>query len=636
MTASSADAPMRGRPVARTLTAIAVAAAVLAGGGWTAQAQSSGPIQLFPGATGSSETPQQDTPAFAVPAAPGAIEPAVKAQPFSVTASPAAAGRDGIAVTDVAALSPEAVGTLSAKSGGLPQDMWTGTSRTVAMRLLSALPVTAPSPARQDIAARLLLSSAQPPAGAGQPGLLDLRLSALLTMGQTEAVRALAKTVTGPGRTEAVERAVVDSLLVDNRLDEACKAVESGLSAYPGMYWQKATAFCLYRAGRTEQANIQVTLLRESKVDDPVFLWAAEQMSGLKVQPLTGFQNPTPLTVAMIRESGRPYPNNTLTDVAPWMARAIALGVKTDVSQRFAAAQMAVAGGSLTAAELTSLYTSVGFNDADYTRPVTDLVNDGSGKAAAVMYQQVLRQTTPAQRTEWIARAMEQGIRTGQEMVVAQVYAPIVRDVLPDPAQTWFLPVAVRILLGAGLTEDALRWVRLGQDMAGRGDAAAATLLDSVWLLRRLAVPSGLSHWSPQEYENWRAALTRSVETRLMLKGSKTPTTQMADRLQARGLALLQATGEALSADDWAVLWGSPAVDEAKAPSASRALALSSAVLNKRLAEGVALSLMVQDTAPTAQVADVAVAQAVESLRRLGQDPLARRLALEAAISAGL
>lgn len=634
MTVSSADTGMTGRPARRALTAILFAAAVMSATGG-AQAQSSGPIQLFPGAVGSSADPAPVTKE--VQAGPGAVTPAVSTQPFTVTSPPpAATGRDGIVVTDVVALSPDAVGTLSTKTGGLQQDMWTGTSRTAAVRLLSALPVTALSPARQEIAARLLLSAAQPPAGAGQPTLLELRLSALLTMGQTEAVRTLAKGITGPGRTEAVERAVVDSLLIDGRLDEACKAVEGGLAAYPGSYWQKASAFCLYRSGRTEQANIQVTLLREDKVDDPAFLWAAEQMSGLKGPALSGFQKPSPLTVAMIRETGRPYPNGTLTDAAPWMTRAIVLGTKTDPSVRFSAGQMAVAGGSLSAAELVALYTSTGFNDADYARPVTDLVNDGSGKAAAVMYQMVLRQTAPAQKAEWIARAMDQAVRTGQEMVVAQVYAPLVRDLQPDPSLTGFLPVAVRILLGAGLTEDAQRWVRLGQDLAGRGDASAAAQLDSVWLLRRLAVPSGLSHWSPQEYENWRAAMTRSVETRLMLKGSKVPTTQMADRLQARGIALLQATGEAVSADDWALLWGGPAVDEAKAPSAARSSALSAAVLNKRLAEGVALSLLVQDTAPTAQVSDVAVAQAVESLRRLGQDPLSRRLAIEAALSAGL
>lgn len=663
MTASNADlrglaatrqrsGNWRGAVTGPVLAASLLVSGVCAGGALVSGAAlaqgSSGPLQLLPGsisrpATDPTQQPVQQ-PSQQPTGRPAVQFGAPSASSSSPASSPGSGGgqgslREGIDVSDLAVISPEALGTLTADRGGFANTMWTGTSRDVAVRLLAALPLNASSPARQDVVRRLLLTSAQPPAGGSQPSLLDLRLSALMTLGATDSVRMLAKGITGQARTESVDRAVVDTLLVDNRVDEACALAEGGLAAYPSPYWQKVAAFCLFRAGKVEQANVQVTLLREQKLDDPAFLWAAEQMSGLRVLPLKGFQSPSPLTVAMIRETGRPYPTGTLVDAAPWLARAVAAGTKTDPSVRFAAGQRAVLTGSLSGSELATLYASVGFNEADYARQPADLVADADPKTAAVLYQMVMRQTTGQARAEWVVRAWDQATRQGQALVAAQVYAPVVRDVLPDPAQTWFVPTAVRILAAAGQMDDAARWVALAEDMGRRGDASASKLLESLWLLRRLMASSGLTHWTSQEYDGWRSALTQTVEANAAaVSGGKdpAPTTRLVQKAQGRGIALLQATGEVVSADLWAPLWSGPAVDEAPAPPASRMQVLDSAVQTRRLAEGIGLSLMVLGDAAPAAGADIAVAEAVSALRHLGFDGLSRRIAVEAAVAGGL
>lgn len=539
--------------------------------------------------------------------------------------------RQGIVADELGGIGPEAVGLLDAGRGGLPADMWQGTDRTVAVLLLDTLAVDAPSPARQALARTFLLSAATPPSGGSDPSLLDLRAAKLLEMGATEDLRALADAVPAAQRTPRLQRAVADSLFIDGRLDEACALVDALAPTASDVYWQKAQVFCALHRGQTERAGLLTTMLREQGIEDPAFLWAAEQLSGLRVLSLSGFPKPQPLTMAMIRATGRPYPAGLLVDPAPWVLRAVAMGDVGDAGVRLGAAQQAVLYGALKPQDLAALFEARSIPDKAFTRPLPEIAADNAPQTAALLWQLAKRQQVPAATAEVVVRALDLADRQGAYLAAAHLYAPLMDSIPRTPDLLWFAEPAARALYAAGRREAAHSWYQMLADAAVR-DASAARAADALWALDRLAFEAGDDHWPPRRMEAWERVTT----ARAQAAETAEPTTRRVTRLHARLLGLLQATGDTVEVADWARLWEAMPQEEGYMPPGPRWHALGAAADAMRVAEITGLALNVLDGAAPGQVSDAALLRVVESLRVAGLEAAARDIAVEAAVAAGL
>lgn len=571
----------------------------------------SGPIRLFPdpGAEGQ-EAPPEDAPREV---------------------------RDGIlAIDSLDAVSAEAAGLLDPGAGGLPLDMWQGSERAVIAQALRALPVTSGAPARNALARRLLLTAAPPPeagAGAETADLLELRLDRLLALGATAQVRDLVAAVSPDARpgaqAEPLRRAEANAWLIDNRTDEACAIVEDGLSRFDPVWWQKAATFCQLAKGNIQAANLQLSMLREQGVDDAAFLWAAEQLAGLRVLSLHGLSDPSPLTIAMIRATGRPYPAGTLVDPEPWLARAVALGDRTDMDLRLQAAEGAYLAGAFSREALTALYEQVDFPQDAFAQPLSEVVSEPGVRTNALLWQMAAGQTVPAAKVEVIAAALEVAADRGRPLLGAHLYAPQIAALPTATEFLWFAGPAARALYAAGDAEGGRAWFRLAAEAAPTS-ATAALAADAVWPLDRIAFETASDRWPARRLDAWRRGATEAAEDADGADAADRPA-----RLEARLLSLFQATGDRVRAADWAPLFGRPSHDGA-VPAAPAWHAITDATDNLRLGETVLLGLLIlNDAAPGAE-SDAALYRVVESLRLVGLEDTARRIALESAVAAGL
>jgi hypothetical protein len=600
-----------------------------------------GPLRLFPlPGTGAGAEADDGPAAKAAPEAPREV-------------------REGIvAIDDLGAVSAEAAGLLDPADSGLPADLWQGSEHTVIARALASLPVSAPSRSRSDLARRLLLATAAPPAAAdsataaGTPAakadLLTLRLDRLLAMGATAEARALADAVSPDARpgaaAEPLRRTVADAWLVDNRLDEACAVIADGLTRFDGIYWQKASTFCDLVQGRPQAASLRLAMLREQGLNDEAFQWAAEQLAGLRVLSLNGLSHATPLTVAMMRETGRPYPAGTLVDPQPWLLRAVALGDKTDTETRLRTAEQAFLAGALDRDGLTALYDGLTFSDAAFATPLPEVAGRTGVRANALLWQMARRQPVPVAQAEVIAVALEAAETNRQGLLAAYLYAPVIAAMPRTPDLMWFVPVAGRALYGAGRPEEARSWFRLAAEAAATSSEAAQAA-DALWPLDRIATESTRDRWPPRRLAAWRQTLDQRAGE------SGEPAAQRRSRLESLVLSLFQATGDRVTAADWAPLFDTaPAADWAPlfdtAPAAGGAggagaslpawHAVTEATDALRVGESALLALMILGDAPPDEVSGAALSRAVESLRLVGLEDPARRIAAESAVAAGL
>lgn len=342
-----------------------------------------------------------------------------------------------ITVRQLDELSSDSIGLLDGFTGGLPVDLWAGTSKEFVDVLLPRLPEQVKSVATRDLARRLLLSVARPPKpsqtedvfvdmtaivpsaigftpdaelaldesdtseekteGEGL-ALLEQRLTRLAAMGDWASVGAMITMVPQSSVTDGMRILASDLGLVEGRVDQVCIDANENLRFSNNPYWQKVFAFCQLRDGNVASAFLTLDLLRETGIDDAAFFWVAELMAGNRPITPSGLDRLSPLQLAMLRHAGRPFPPQLVRDGDPTLLRVLATSeplyvaaddeaeevvaerVRQGLDQRLEAAERAVELGALTPDVLRALYRAEGVLDAENAAA---LEQSGEGSAAA-------------------------------------------------------------------------------------------------------------------------------------------------------------------------------------------------------------------------------------------------------------
>jgi hypothetical protein len=190
------------------------------------------------------------------------------------------------------------------------------------------------------------------------------------------------------------------------------------------------------------------------------------------------------------------------------------------------------------------------------------------------------------------------GLQSGGFFLAARLVLPALRDVAPDPSLAGLAPAAARLLLAAGDYPAAQRWGALMSEDEAR----------SVGML--LALAAGRQQQTLRQTE---------VPQNLVF------------------IVLSSALGEPQPPAAWTHLpetaWaaaGSPS------PPPAAWLDLVAAARAKRVGETVLAAVIVASPAGTLSTDPVGLFTAVSSLRQVGLEADARRLAVEAALVAGL
>lgn len=224
---------------------------------------------------------------------------------------------------------PDATGTISARSAGLPRDLWAGSDAQTLAGLLANTP--ARLPAMNALLRRISVAQLSPPANAGdhQGKLFLARADRLLDMGALEQAQALLVTA-GPGNP-AVFRRLFDIALLQGDESRACGFMDNTPGIAPSF---AARIFCLAKSGDwiaaaislrgaeqlglidQEQALLLTHFLDDAFVDHSALLEPRDRLTPLefRIHEAIGQPLPTqPLPVA--------FANSDLRSNNGWKAR---------------------------------------------------------------------------------------------------------------------------------------------------------------------------------------------------------------------------------------------------------------------------------------------------------------------------
>jgi len=597
--------------VARLGLCAALAAALLVA---PAEAQVGPPVKLAPLAD--SETPAGEQPA-------GALDAATAQQ-----GAPSDATQEGrVEVERLAAIDPSSVGLLDQSNGGFGLEMWRGTRRSLVERLLPRLPMGMLSPPMQDLARRLLLSTARVPDGEqGGQSLLGLRIERLAAGGETVAVNDLLRLTPARLTDRAFARARLDGLLLAGNHAGACAEFKSLVADDPDeTYWLKGLTFCKALNGERAAARFAVDLLQElGERGDAAFFALVESLNGATEAQVASLLDPDALHLAMLQVAQLPVPDDALPGAPPSILRAIAKAPNASLELRLAAAEQAEAAGALSAAELAEIYKSVIFEPEQIASSQTIAEREPGPRANALLYQAGQLRSDPAERARALQLAWRLARQHGGFGTQARVNREVALSLGPDESLIWFAEDAVRALIAADEIAAALEWFNLAQAAASRSDTAAGAVLH-LWPLIYVAAPSYADAWDPKLASLWWKGL-ESLDV----------PDEERQRKVALVFTLLHALGYEVPAAEWERLFAAPLTVTAYVPSPPLRHALLAAVKGGRVAETVLLSLLVLgDGGPAGADANV-LSDVVSALRAVDLGVEARAIALEAALAKGV
>lgn len=588
--------------------------ALMAGGqaSWAQEQQDqTGPLSLIP--KGIMTAPE------AAPEPPVVIDG--EAGPGSPPSSGARKRIQGIEVNPLREPSPDAIGVVDGGSDGLGSEMWRGTPRSVAERLLRGLPTTMPSPEMHDLARRLLLSVAEPPTGpaAAEGRFLRLRVAQLTALGEVPALNRLLELVPQQYEDEPLARARVDSLLLVRDFDAACSAIRDRITENVGsVYWAKALIFCQITAGETDRAALGLSLLREQNaLDDSVFSALALKATGMDVA-LPRPKTLTPLDLALLEITATRLTEDPLDPATGAVAFGAAQSAQVTPRYRARAAEWACARGILPGAALAAAYRGFSFPQDRIAAVRPQNENGATPEARALLYQAASAETMPAARAEILRVALDGADDREHYQAMVRALVPLVTTIEISPDLIWFAPTAGRALYATAHYEQANAWLNLGRQQAivnPQANAAVAAL----WPYSRLA--GGPALISEGDLRAW-SALRQSGDG--------------GDGHLSRGI--LSASLEALGEPDplpWSAM-SAPRQSGGLSPDSAKLTALLEASAAKRAAETVLLALIVLGEGGPAESDRTALSAVLSALTRIGLGPDARALAIEAALANGV
>jgi hypothetical protein len=581
----------------------------------------------------------QVTPQPLVVAPGGAPLDPARPTPLQGPRQPVAPGRASDAPIEVGVLNeldPSVVGLLDDPHGGLGTTMWQGTPRARVEALLPRMPMGTVSPVMQDLARRLLLTTALLPAGPPvAPTLLGLRVERLMAGGRIDEVNELLRVAAARVNDPALARADIDAMLLSGDFGGACQKVPALMLADPTPYWLKTIAFCRALDRDTAAVALATSLLRDQGHvgDEAFFVLIAALPADGGAPAVTTLVDPTPLHLAMLRAANQPVPADAVAGAKASILRVIATAPRADTTtvprEAIEAAERAESTGALDAATLADIYAAVSYTAAQIQDALKMAAREKGALTNALLYQAGQVWTDPSQRAQALQVAWTAAKAEGMFGTAARVNLVSLRQIAPSPELLEFAPHAARAALAAGDVALAWSWLELAMRQAGTitpqgANTQAISIAAQLWPLLQLADPEGARQRSSARTAAWWQELPRVSE------GPE------ADK-RALLYTLFGALGAPVLHEAWEpLLMNGPLKVSAFAPAPALSNALAAAAAGERVGETVLLALlMLGDVGP--EGADGAAhTQSIHALRAIGLEKEARALAVEAALGHGI
>lgn len=502
-------------------------------------------------------------------ASPSPSTSAVATVPPAVTASP------------LAPVHANAYGLLSGDEGGFGAEMWKGTAYATVERLMPSLALPTVSPILNELAYRLLATSAIPPEGESAkilpgPNLSSLRIEKLVALGRPVEAWRMAVMAKEGQLDDAVLRATAEMVLASGDqtgIAQVCARAPDMLKEKASPDWQKILVVCNLRANDMKSAQLGLDVMTAQNVKDDLFFFLATKnaLGGSKQLPrqLTPLK---PLPLALLRLANLPLRNELYARPAAAMIPEVLKSKTENVNARLALAERAAAQGLIDAELLGLIYADVDFSTLPIAARETNArrVRETGSILRARLYQIAMSDKDPDNRLFAALRLIQSVPPAEQGGTMRNLALAMLGDFTPQKASSLMTASPAAALMISLLADDkpdhTLGWLKAAHDAAAQTPSVARAL-KGLWPLIALggfesdkAFANDLKEWLNHVLK---AGDSARPSVSASSSGAAAPVQEEAerrDRREAAGIILLtlDAAGLAVPDDVWAQVVDAP------------------------------------------------------------------------------
>ncbi|WOI13001.1 antifreeze glycopeptide [Thalassospira lucentensis] len=577
---------------------------------------------------------------------------------------------DAVQTVTLQAVDAEAVGTLGRERGGLGVDMWNGTSRETAARLLTDLPATPATHTARDLARRLLLSIAAIPDDHKEISMLETRAAKLINMGELDGAIDLVRATPQGARGSLLAQTEVNALMISGKLDDACAAIDGYGNSFDDLFWLKANIMCALHANDRASASFSTDLVREMEGEtDKTFFGLVAAIRNGAAASSDILVNLRPIDIALLEIAKQNIPTSQLETGNPSAILGLVNASATSTDIRLEAARKAESLGLIDTKRLRNIYGAVSF-DADTLINALDAAPEAvPARQYAKLYQAAGKSDVPAVRAEILAALYDNAIINGDFAQASRLTSDLLADIPVNGDFSWFAIDALKASVAADNMERAAGWLQTAKNNANPGNDIESRLI----LLYPVLALAGLEDTGASMMANADADAsngsvtvnlpddTATTPVRYGLGGAVAltpPATTSApmsdaqakhrarmtewqemdaargDQIQAKRdaeliFSLFDGFGIEVPVALWNVLLTAPYLDTRQTINTAVSHHLETAAMNMQRGKTVALAIQAQQVAGAPDGDPKDLSDAVAALNHIGLTQEARRLAVE-------
>ena len=350
------------------------------------------------------------------------------------------------------------VGTITEDEGGLGYDMWSGSERNIIQNYLKNLPINKESDTAIELIKKLLLSNANIPKSNGEIDLILIRINKLIELGDFENAKSLIDLVNKKDNEEILIKQTEINLSLNN-FDLACSNIEEERKSFKqNLFWRKVEIFCQILNGKTNKANLSLSLLKEEKnFNDENFLKIIDSLIYKDEINDESLVNLDLLNLVMTRVANINIKESYVLNDDPLLLTMIYRMPNVPIKLRIEAIEKSKKLLNLPIETIEEIYNSYDLKAKDKKISLDDNILLGS-ETQSILFQMAIAEDDEEKKAKIIQKSLELASINGNLTLISKLNLNSLLEIKPSKNLAWFASYAIRSLLISDKIEEAIKW----------------------------------------------------------------------------------------------------------------------------------------------------------------------------------
>ena len=350
------------------------------------------------------------------------------------------------------------VGTITEDEGGLGYDMWSGSERNIIQNYLKNLPINKESDTAIELIKKLLLSNAKVPKSNGEIDLILIRINKLIELGDFDNAKSLIDLVNKKDNEEILIKQTEINLSLNN-FDLACSNIEEERKSFKqNLFWRKVEIFCQILNGKTNKANLSLSLLKEEKnFNDENFLKIIDSLIYKDEINDESLVNLNLLNLVMTRVANINIKESYVLNDDPLLLTMIYRMPNAPIKLRIEAIEKSKKLLNLPIETIEEIYNSYDLKEKDKKISLDDNILLGS-ETQSILFQMAIAEDDEEKKAKIIKKSLELASINGNLTLISKLNLNSLLEIKPSKNLSWFANYAAKSLLISNNKEEAMKW----------------------------------------------------------------------------------------------------------------------------------------------------------------------------------